>query len=80
MSRRRSKAFIGWLLTSAKAYAAKLVNPGGVEVWKNQPSGNVDDIDSPVDHFGVTPRQIISSVAQAVDELQIAAPRPHPRQ
>ena len=36
--------------------------------------GNVDDLDSPVDHFGVTPRQIIQSVAQAVDELKL----PHP--
>jgi formylmethanofuran dehydrogenase subunit A len=68
------KALIGWLLGSAKSYAAKLVNPGGVEVWKNHPSGNVANIDSPVDHFGVTPRQIIGSVAQAVDELKM----PHP--
>jgi len=68
------KALIGWLLGSAKSYAAKLVNPGGVEVWKNHPSGNVADIDSHVDHFGVTPRQIIRSVAQAVDELKL----PHP--
>jgi formylmethanofuran dehydrogenase subunit A len=68
------KALLGWLLSSAKSYAAKLVNPGGVEVWKNHPSGNVANIDSPVDHFGVTPRQIIRSVAQAVDELRL----PHP--
>ncbi len=68
------KAFIGWLLGSAKGYAAKLVNPGGVEVWKSHPSGNVETVDSPVDFFGVTPRQIIRSVAQAVDELGL----PHP--
>ena len=74
MSLRRSRRLIGWLLGSAKSYAAKLVNPGGVEVWKNHPSGNVANIDSPVDHFGVTPRQIIRSVAQAVDELAL----PHP--
>jgi formylmethanofuran dehydrogenase subunit A len=65
------KAFIGWLLGAAKGYAAKLVNPGGVEVWKSHPSGNVQTVDSPVDHFGVTPRQIIRSVAQAVDELRL---------
>ena len=65
------KALVGWLLSSSKSYAAKLVNPGGVEIWKSQPSGNVDNIDSPVDHFGVTPRQIIESVAQAVDELKL---------
>ncbi len=68
------KALIGWLLSSAKSYAVKVVNPGGVEVWKCHPAGNVADIDSPVDHFGVTPRQIIRSVAEAVDELKL----PHP--
>lgn len=68
------KAFIGWLLSASKGYAAKLVNPGGVEVWKSHQAGNVDDLDEPVDHFGVTPRQIIRSVAAAVDELKL----PHP--
>ena len=29
----RLQAFLGWLLASAKGYAPKLVNPGGVEVW-----------------------------------------------
>ncbi len=61
--------FVAWLLGAAKGFAAKLVNPGGVEVWKHRPSGNVHSIDEPVDHFGVTPRQIIRHMAQAVDEL-----------
>jgi formylmethanofuran dehydrogenase subunit A len=70
----RLKAFIGWLLGAAEGYAVKLVNPGGVEVWKNHREGNVKDLDTAVDHFGVTPRQIIGSVAQMVDELRL----PHP--
>lgn len=68
------KAFVGWLLGATRAYAAKLVNPGGIENWKSSPSGNVRDLDTAVDHFGVTPRQIIASVARAVDELGL----PHP--
>ena len=44
-------AFVGWLLGAAKGYAAKLVNPGGVEVWKHHPSGNVSGIDTLVDGF-----------------------------
>src|SRR5579885_1919489 len=32
----RLKAFVGWLLQAAKAYAVKLVNPGGVEAWKGR--------------------------------------------
>lgn len=67
----RLRAFVAWLLGAAKGYAAKLVNPGGVEVWKHHPSGNVHSVDEPVDHFGVTPRQIISSLARAVDELHL---------
>jgi len=68
------RSFIGWLLGAAKGYAAKLVNPGGVEMWKHHQAGNVSGIDSPVDHFNVTPRQIIREMAHAVDDLGI----PHP--
>ena len=65
----RLKAFVGWLLGAAKGYATKLVNPGGVEVWKQQQAGNVSGIDSNVDHFDVTPRQIIREMSRTVDEL-----------
>jgi formylmethanofuran dehydrogenase subunit A len=68
------KAFIGWLLGAAKGYAPKLVNPGGVEVWKSHQAGNVHGLDEKVDHFGVTPRQIVGGVARAAAELRL----PHP--
>jgi formylmethanofuran dehydrogenase subunit A len=68
------KAFVGWLLRAANAYGVKLVNPGGVEAWKNRQAGNVKDLDTRVDHFGVTPRQIIAAVARAADDLDL----PHP--
>ncbi|QDS96847.1 formylmethanofuran dehydrogenase subunit A [Adhaeretor mobilis] len=68
------KAFIGWLLKSTKGFAPKLVNPGGVEVWKQKQAGNVHGLDSEVDHFNVTPRQIVSQVTQAANELGL----PHP--
>jgi formylmethanofuran dehydrogenase subunit A len=67
----RLRAFVGWLLGAAKGYAAKVVNPGGVEVWKGKPAGNVATIDDVVDHFDVTPRQIIRSLAAAADELRL---------
>jgi formylmethanofuran dehydrogenase subunit A len=66
----RLQAFVGWLLGAAKGYAAKLVNPGGVEVWKHHASGNVNTLDQRVDHYGVTPREIICGMAHAVDQLQ----------
>jgi formylmethanofuran dehydrogenase subunit A len=69
----RLRNFMGWLIGAAKGYAAKIVNPGGVEIWKSG-GGDAAGLDSPVDHFNVTPRQIITSVARAGMELGI----PHP--
>jgi formylmethanofuran dehydrogenase subunit A len=63
----RLRAFIGWLLGASKAYAVKMVNPGGVEEWKS--GGELHDLDTPVEHFGVTPRQIIAEVAQTAMDL-----------
>jgi formylmethanofuran dehydrogenase subunit A len=69
----RLRDFIGWLLGLAKAYGVKAVNPGGVEMWKQgQPGPN--SLDDPVGGFGVTPRQILTGLADAVSELRL----PHP--
>ena len=68
------KAFIAWLLGATKGYAPKLVNPGGVEIWKSRQGGNAHGLDDVVDHFDVTPRQIIRGVVQAAAELGL----PHP--
>jgi formylmethanofuran dehydrogenase subunit A len=67
----RLKAFLGWLLSAAKGYAPKIVNPGGVEVWKQQQGGNVSGLDSLVEYFNVTPRQIIGAIARAAEELKL---------
>lgn len=67
----RLAAFLGWLLTAAKGYAPKMVNPGGVEVWKQQQGGNVSGLDSLVEHFDVTPRQIIRGIAEAAAQLKL---------
>jgi formylmethanofuran dehydrogenase subunit A len=67
------RAFVGWLLDAAKGYAVKLVNPGGVEEWKSG-LGNINDLDTPVHHFGVTARQIITELAQSAMDLGL----PHP--
>jgi formylmethanofuran dehydrogenase subunit A len=67
------KAFVAWLLGAAKAYGVKLVNPGGVEEWK-EGGDNLHSLDEAVEHFGVTPRQIITSLSQTVMDLGL----PHP--
>lgn len=67
------KAYMAWLLKSARGYGIKIVNPGGVENWK---SGrlNVSSVDDDVAGFGITPRAILRELATACDELKL----PHP--
>lgn len=69
----RIKAFVGWLLHAAKGYAIKVVNPGGVEVWK-EGGDNIHDLDGKVQHFDVSPRQIITTLSQTAMDLGL----PHP--
>jgi len=69
----RAKTYVSWLLNAAKGYAVKLVNPGGVEVWKTT-GGNIFGLDETVEHFDVTPRSIVRNLASIVGELKL----PHP--
>jgi formylmethanofuran dehydrogenase subunit A len=62
------QAYAAWLLHAAKGYGMKLVNPGGVEVWK-EGGGNVHDLDQPVEAYGVTARQVITHLAQVAMDL-----------
>jgi len=65
----RLRHFVAWLLQATRGYAVKLVNPGGVELWKFL--GNAHTLDDMVTGFGVTPRQIIQSLAEASMELRL---------
>lgn len=66
----RLRDFCGWLLNVTKGYALKVVNAGGVEVWKQGGSGmaKLDDI---VPGFDVSPRQIVQGIASVADELRL---------
>jgi formylmethanofuran dehydrogenase subunit A len=64
---------LGWWLDATGGYGVKLVNPGGVERFK-QDNGNVHSLDDEVTGFAVTPRQILEAIGGAVDELGL----PHP--
>ena len=70
--REKLRHYVAWLLQATKGYGVKLVNPGGVELWKFR--GNAHSLDDEVTGFGVTPRQIIQSLADASMELHL----PHP--
>jgi formylmethanofuran dehydrogenase subunit A len=67
----RVREAIAWWLQATGGYGVKLVNPGGVEMWKRN-NGNVTSLDD--EGPGVTPRQVIETIATAVHELGL----PHP--
>jgi formylmethanofuran dehydrogenase subunit A len=63
--------YLAWLLGAAKGYGVKLVNPGGVELWKQNAPGNVEHLDSLIPPYQVTPRAIIRQLAAAADDLRL---------
>jgi len=65
------KNFLGWLLAETKAFAPKVVSPGGVEAFKQGQHGSMKGLDSLVPSFDVSPRQILQGIAQAANELQL---------
>ncbi len=68
----RTEAFLGWLVNATGAMAPKLVNPGGVEIWKQ--GGHSTSFDDRVPMFDVTPREIVTGIATAANNLGL----PHP--
>jgi formylmethanofuran dehydrogenase subunit A len=64
---------VAWWLEATGGYGVKLVNPGGVEMWKRG-NRNVTSLDDEVEGLGVTPRRVLEAIGGAVDELGL----PHP--
>ena len=68
--RERAREYAAWLLGAAGGYALKLVNPGGVELWKSgrrEPTG----LDTPVGSGRVTPRAILETLVGAAESLRL---------
>jgi formylmethanofuran dehydrogenase subunit A len=68
--RERAREYAAWLLGAAGGYALKLVNPGGVELWKGgrrEPTM----LDTPVGSSRVTPRAIIETLVDASERLKL---------
>jgi len=55
-------AHIAWMMTATKGYAIKIVNPGGLEAWGF--GRNVKNLDDPVPHFNITPREILRGLCK----------------
>jgi formylmethanofuran dehydrogenase subunit A len=65
---------LAWWLRATKAYAPKLVNPGGDELWKGGRNANITQLDDKIGPFDLTPRQVIAAFIEAGNDLGL----PHP--
>jgi formylmethanofuran dehydrogenase subunit A len=61
--------YVAWMMNTAKGYAIKIVNPGGLESWGF--GRNVHTIDDPVPNFCITPREIIRGLAKVNKMLNL---------
>jgi formylmethanofuran dehydrogenase subunit A len=62
-------AYVADTLKSAGGYAIKIVNPGGVESYKQISRKTIQELDEPVEPYGVAPRQILRELAQCAERL-----------
>ncbi len=60
--------FVRWLVRRSGSLGIKVVNPGGIEAWK-QGKGRITKLDDPVPEFGVTPRMILESLCKASQQI-----------
>ncbi len=64
--------YIGWTINACQAMAVKIVNPGGISAFKfNQRKLDLDEENR---YYGITPRQIIKTLAQGVQDLGVTHP------
>jgi formylmethanofuran dehydrogenase subunit A len=69
----RAKDVVAWMISAAKVYGVKAVNPGGVTAWKW--GKDAKQMHEPVTGYNnVTPGTIVTSLSRMCDELGL----PHP--
>ncbi len=68
-----ARDYAAWLLGAAGAYAIKVVNPGGIELWKRGVRARTE-LDAPIGSSRVTPRAILETLVDAANDLRL----PHP--
>jgi formylmethanofuran dehydrogenase subunit A len=61
--------YVAWMMDTAKGYAIKIVNPGGLEAWGF--GRNVHSIDDQVPGFCITPREIIRGLCKVNKMLNL---------
>ena len=69
----RARHVVAWLVSAAKGYGVKAVNPGGIAAWKW--GKNANTLHDPFEGYStLTPAMIISGLQQIVEDLKL----PHP--
>jgi formylmethanofuran dehydrogenase subunit A len=66
----RACEYVAWLLGATGAYAVKIVNPGGIERWK-QGARDGTGLDTAVGSDAVTPRRILEVLTAAAERLRL---------
>lgn len=66
----QARDYAAWLLGAAGAYAIKIVNPGGIELWKRG-SRERTGLDTPIGSSRVTPRAIVETLVDAANALAL---------
>jgi formylmethanofuran dehydrogenase subunit A len=65
-----ARDYAAWTIASTGAYGIKLVNPGGVELWKRGARERTE-LETPVGSSGVTPRLILETLVGAAESLRL---------
>ena len=66
----RAREYAAWTIASTGAYGVKLVNPGGVEMWKRGARERTE-LGTPIGSSAVTPRLILETLVDAVESLRL---------
>jgi formylmethanofuran dehydrogenase subunit A len=66
--REQAREYAAWLLGAAGGYAIKVVNPGGIELWKRGSRDRIG-VDTPIGSTRVTPRAILETLVDAANAL-----------
>jgi len=62
-------AYVSWLLRNVRAFAVKLANPGGGELWSWH--YDLQSLDDVIPYFNVTPREIVNTTIKANEKLAL---------
>jgi len=67
------EAYVAWLLRATKGYGIKIVNPGADWAWLHGKGMGID-IDYELPEYGISPKDILLGLGEAVEHLKL----PHP--